>query len=298
MRWSSFNFTPETLVRDVLPARRDASVWKQSDYGLAPYWAARVKEQFGKSPNEDAFNRVSGMAQTTRWISPLDDFFSDPADPSKLHWMCPPYHQFSECVWKIWQKKLPAIVVGPKWTHREWWKPLMEITLQGYHLPGPETKARFYQNDQLTPLPQQGRCTVALYVDGGIAEENLVATKCHLASVLAPAAPNPDTDGEPGMTSEEESEDERVPNHLASVRTVRYQATQKKLLAPVTLDPTPEDLEAQECMRSRIAKIEKELLGGRQAIVGGFWCRWRCHHPRTYCLSGGGAHEETHPRGL
>ena len=27
----------------------------------------------------------------------------------------------------------------------------MEITLQGYHLPGPETKAPFHQDDYLTP---------------------------------------------------------------------------------------------------------------------------------------------------
>ena len=30
-------FAPETLARDVLPARRDGSVWKQSEYGLTPY---------------------------------------------------------------------------------------------------------------------------------------------------------------------------------------------------------------------------------------------------------------------
>ena len=143
----------------------------------------------------------------------------------------------------------------------------MEITLQGYHLPGPETKARLYQNDHLTPLPQRGWSTVALYVDGGIAEENLAATKCHVASNLAPAVSNPDTDDEPGMTSEGDSENERVPNHLASVRTLTYQATHKKLLAPVTLDPTPEDLEAQECVRSRITEIENELLGGRATTV-------------------------------
>ena len=200
-------FAPEALARDVLPTRRDGSMWTQSDYGLTPYWAARVKKQFGKNPDVDAFNRVPGMAQATRWFSPLEDFFSTPADPSKLYWMCPPYHRFSDCVRKIRQEKLRAIVVGPKWTHREWWKPLMEITLQGYHLPGPETKACLYQNDHLTPLPQRGWSTVALYVDGGIAEENLAATKCHVASVLAPAVSNPNTDGEPGMTSEEESED-------------------------------------------------------------------------------------------
>ena len=82
-------------------------------------------------------------------------------------------------------------------------------------------------------------------MDGGSAEENLAATKCHVASVLAPAAPNPDTDGEPAMTSEDESEDKRLLNHLASVRTLTCQVTHKKLLAPVTLDPTPQDLEAQ-----------------------------------------------------
>ena len=88
-----------------------------------------------------------------------------------------------------------------------------------------------------------------------------------MASVLAPSVSNPNTDGEPGMTSEEESEDERVPNHLVSVRTLTYQATHKKLLAPVTLHPTTEDLEAQECMRSHIAKIEQELLGERATTV-------------------------------
>ena len=143
----------------------------------------------------------------------------------------------------------------------------MGITLQGYHLPGPETKVRLYQNDHLTPLPQRSWSTVALYVDDGIAEEILAATKCHVASVLAAAVPNPDTDDERGMTSEEESGDERVPNHLASVRTLTYQATHKKLRAPVTLDPTPEDLEAQQCVRSRIAKIEKELLGSTATTV-------------------------------
>ena len=77
-----------------------------------------------------------------------------------------------------------------------------------------------YQNDHLTPLPQRDWSGVVLYVDGGIAEENLAATKCHVASVLAPAVPNPSTDDEPGMTSEEESEDDRVPNHLFLVRTL------------------------------------------------------------------------------
>ena len=83
-----------------------------------------------------------------------------------------------------------------------------------------------------------------------------------MASVLAPAVSNPNTDDEPGMTWEEESEDKRVPNHLVLVRTLTYQATHKKLLAPVTLDPTPEDLEAQECVRSGIAKIEKSYWVG------------------------------------
>ena len=247
--------------------RRQGELWGASPRPSAPTylptWAARVRKQFGKNPDVDAFNRVLGMAH--RWVSPLVDFFSTPADPSKLYLMCPPYHRFSDCVRKIRQEKLRAIVVGPKWTHRDWWKPFVEITLQGHHLPGPETKA--CQNDRLTPLPQRGWSTVALYVDGGIAEENLAATKCHVASVLAPAVSNPSTDGKPGMTSEEESEDERVPNHLVSVRTLTYQATHKNLLASVTLHPTPEDLEAQECLRSRIAKIEQELLGGRATTV-------------------------------
>ena len=58
-----------------------------------------------------------------------------------------------------------------------------------------------YQDDHVTPLPQRGSPKVALYVDGGIAAEILTAIKCHVASGLAPAVPNPDTDDEPGMTS-------------------------------------------------------------------------------------------------
>ena len=260
-------FAPETLARDVPPARHDGSVWKQSDYSLTPYWAAHVEKQFRKTPDVGTFNRVPGKAQATSWVSPLDDFFSTPADPSKLYWMCPPYHRVSDCVRKIWQEKPRAIVVGPKWTRGAWWKPLIEITLQGYNLPAPDTKARLYQNDDLTHLPQRGWSTVELYTDGGIAEENLAVTKCHVASVSAPAVPNPDTDDEPGMTSEEESEDERVPNNFTSVRTLTYQAAHKKLLAPVTFHPTPDDVEAQECVRSRIAKIEKKLLGGGATTV-------------------------------
>ena len=88
----------------------------------------------------DTFNRVLGIAQATRWVSLLEDFFSTPRDPSKLYWMCPPYHRFSDCVRKIRQEKIRAIVVGPKWTHREWYEPLMEITLPGYHFLGRSLK--------------------------------------------------------------------------------------------------------------------------------------------------------------
>ena len=94
-----------------------------------------------------------------------------------------------------------------------------------------------------------------------------MATKCHVASVLAPAVPNPHTDDEPRMTSKEKWEAERVPNHLVTVCTLTYQASHKKLLAPVTLDPPLEGLEAQECVCSPIAKIEEQLLGGGATTV-------------------------------
>ena len=71
----------ETLARDVLPTRRDGSMWTQSDYGLTPHWAVRVKKQFGKNPDVDAFNRVPGMAQATRWVPAVEDFFPLPRTP-------------------------------------------------------------------------------------------------------------------------------------------------------------------------------------------------------------------------
>ena len=57
---------PEDLARDVLPTQRDGSMWTQSVCGLTPYWAGRVKKQFGKNTDVDAFNRVPGKAQATR----------------------------------------------------------------------------------------------------------------------------------------------------------------------------------------------------------------------------------------
>ena len=99
-------------------------------------------------------------------------------------------------------------------------------------------------------------------MEGGIAEDNTAATKWYLASIVRPAVPNPDTDDERRITSEEESKDERLPNDLVSERTLTYQGTQRKILAPVTVDTTTKDLKAQDCVRSRFAKIQKELLGG------------------------------------
>ena len=78
-------FAAESLALDVLPTRRDGSMWTQSDYRLRPYWAARVKKQFSTNPDVDAFNRVPGMAQATCWVSPLENFFSTPVDPSKVY---------------------------------------------------------------------------------------------------------------------------------------------------------------------------------------------------------------------
>ena len=144
----------------------------------------------------------------------------------------------------------------------------MEITLQGYHLPGPETKARLYQNDHLTPLPQRGWSTVAPYVDGGIAEENLAVTKCHVASVLAPAVCNPNTDDEPGMTSEEESEDERVPNHLASVHTLTYQASIKNSLLPLLLTLPPKIWRRKNAPVHALRKLRKSYWVGGPLPLG------------------------------
>ena len=51
---------------------------------------------------------------------------------------------------------------------------------------------------------------MALYVDRGLAQDNLTAAKCHVACVFAPAVPNPDMNDETDMTSEEQLEDERL----------------------------------------------------------------------------------------
>ena len=88
-------------------------MWKQSDYGLTPYWAECVKIKFGNNRDVDPFNRVQGIAQATRCILANNDFFSTPADTAKMCSICPPYHWFSDFVRVIRKEKLRAIVVGP-----------------------------------------------------------------------------------------------------------------------------------------------------------------------------------------
>ena len=75
---------------------------------------------------DSARNRTWNPSRRSRYglgypsgLAPCDDFFSTPADPSKLCWMCPPYHRCSDCVQKIGQEKLRAIVVGPNLVTRE-----------------------------------------------------------------------------------------------------------------------------------------------------------------------------------
>ena len=75
--------------------------------------------------------------------------------------------------------------------------------------------------------------------------------------VWLPAVPNPDTDDEPGMTSGEEWEDERVRNHLALVRTLTYQGTHKKLLAPVILTATPKIWRRKNACFHALQKLTK-----------------------------------------
>ena len=94
-------FAPEIVDGDVLSTRRDGSMWRQSDYGITSYAVERVKKKFGRNPDVDVFNRLSGMALATCWVPPHDDSSSIPVDPSNLYSMCPSYHRFSACVQKI-----------------------------------------------------------------------------------------------------------------------------------------------------------------------------------------------------
>ena len=61
-----------------LTLRQDGTKWTASNYGLTPYWAERVKKQFGKRPEVDSFNRVPDMAQAPQRVSPERDFFAEP----------------------------------------------------------------------------------------------------------------------------------------------------------------------------------------------------------------------------
>ena len=131
----------------------------------------------------------------------------------------------------------------------------------------PPKRRRLLKANNETPLPGGNEQIDIKIQFMGVVDGSISLPRVAQYGVSPYLVPKLPPDDESGMTSEEESMNERVPNHLALVRTVTYQATDKRLLAPVTLDPTPEDLEAQECVRSRIAKIEKELLGGTATTV-------------------------------
>ena len=90
-----------------------------------------------------------------------------------------------------------------------------------------------------------------------------MATECHVASSLAPAVPNPDTDDEPGLILEEESEDERPPNHLVLVRTFRYHPTEKKIsFAPLLLTPSPKMGRRKNACVHTLQKLRESYLAG------------------------------------
>ena len=182
-------FAPEPFLKDKLSKRQDGSVWSRSDYGLTPYWAERIKRQFNMRPNVDGFNRVPAMAQAAMHVTRKEDFFCVTTNRDTLYWSCPPYHLFDDLVSKIKKKRMRALVIALHWEHRSWWKPLMQMTLEAYQLPSPATGALLYHDENLTPHPQRSWSTVAAYVDGMSAPDDL-------------------TEEEQGMSSGEESDED------------------------------------------------------------------------------------------
>ena len=131
-----------------------------------------------------------------------------------------------------------ALVIALHWEHRSWWKPLMQMTLEAYQLPSPATGALLYHDENLTPHPQRSWSTVAVYVDGMSAPDDL-------------------TKEEQGMSSKEESDEDASPNKHASVALLTYCSTDPDQgVSAASFHPSLQDEEAQSLDHHWIAEIE------------------------------------------
>ena len=138
--------------------------WKSVCYRVVDKWRDILVDCFEKNhnfrPEVDAF----ANKKNKRFPKFYDDAWSE--DWSEPLWINPPFDVFPRVVQKLKQSGAKAILIVPNWPRQEWFKDIMDISIDIVELPHKGVK--LYCEDNGKPLPQRSWSTLACLVDGNL----------------------------------------------------------------------------------------------------------------------------------
>ena len=140
--------------------------WKSVCYRVVDKWRDILVDYFERNhnfrPQVDAFANKTNK----RFPKFYDDAWSE--DWSEPLWINPPFDVFPRVVQKLKQSGAKAILIVPNWPRQEWFKDIMDISIDIVELPHKGVK--LYCEDNGKPLPQRSWSTLACLVDGNLAD--------------------------------------------------------------------------------------------------------------------------------
>ena len=140
--------------------------WKSVCYRVVDKWRDILVDYFEKNhnfrPEVDAF----ANKKNKRFPKFYDDAWSE--DWSEPLWINPPFDVFPRVVQKLKQSDAKAILIVPNWPRQEWFKDIMDISIDIVELPHKGMK--LYCEDNGKPLPQRSWSTLACLVDGNLGD--------------------------------------------------------------------------------------------------------------------------------
>ena len=140
--------------------------WKSVCYRVVDKWRDILVDYFEKNhnfrPEVDAF----ANKKNKRFPKFYDDAWSE--DWSEPLWINPPLDAFPRVVQKLKQSGAKAILIVPHWPRQEWFKDIMDISIDIVELPHKGVK--LYCEDNGKPLPQRSWSTLACLVDGNLGD--------------------------------------------------------------------------------------------------------------------------------
>ena len=138
--------------------------WKSVCYRVVDKWRDILVDYFERNhnfrPQVDAF----ANKKNKRFPKFYDDAWSE--DWSEPLWINLPFDVFPRVVQKLKQSGAKAILIVPNWPRQEWFKDIMDISIDIVELPHKGVK--LYCEDNGKPLPQRSWSTLACLVDGNL----------------------------------------------------------------------------------------------------------------------------------